>query len=50
VRLLVAALRARPGRGGVRLTYAQAELALRMIAYGGYAARELRRRKRGLDG
>lgn len=40
---LVQALRSRPGRGGVRLSYQQAQLALQLIAAGGHAVRQLRR-------
>lgn len=36
-RELVRALRRRPGRGGVRLTYEQADLALALIAAGARA-------------
>jgi len=46
VKNLIDALRRRPRRGGIRLTVEQAELALRMIHYGGSAVRVLRKQTR----
>lgn len=43
---LVRALQLRPGRGGIRLSHAQGELALRLLAgYGIAIRRELRSRR-----
>ena len=48
---LVRALKRRPGRGGVRLTYEQADLALALIAAGARAVdREVRARTAGVGG
>lgn len=44
-RELVRALRRRPGRGGVRLTYEQADLALALIAAGARAVDRERARR-----